>query len=69
MKTILANTNNNLTQIYKIIIGILSNQILFITQIFLNHIHEMNKHLNQDNFQLQNKTQHHIIIISNHKIL
>ena len=62
MKIIIAKTNNNLSQINKIIIGILINQILFINQIllinqiFLNHIHEMNKQDKQD------KMQHQILI-------
>ena len=54
MKIIIAQIKYDLTQINKTIIGMLINEILFINQIFLNHIHEMNKHEKQD------KTQHHI---------
>ena len=49
------------------ITGILINQILFINQIFLNLILNMNKHDNQDKPSLQDKAQHHIIRITDHK--
>ena len=39
-----AKINNDSLQINKTLIGILINQILFINQIFSNHIHEANKH-------------------------
>ena len=63
MKITIAKINNDSAQINKTKIGKSINQILFINLIFLNHIHKMNKHDKQD------KTHHHIIINSNHKIL
>ena len=56
MKTILAKTNNDLTQSNETKTGILINQILIINQIFLNHIHELNKHDKQDKLLVQGKT-------------
>ena len=58
-----------LTQINKIITEILINEILYINQILLNYIHEMSKHDNRGKTFFQDKTQRHITIISNHKIL
>ena len=60
MKTSLAKIDNDLTQIKKRITGIFINQIQIINKIFLNHIHEINKHDKQDKLFLQNQT--HIII-------
>ena len=67
MKTISIKINNELILINEMITGILINQILFINQIFLNLILKMNKHDNQDKPSLQDKAQHHIIRITNHK--
>ena len=69
MKTISIKINNELILINKIITGILINQLLFINQMFLNLIHEMNKHANQNKLSLQVKIQHHIKKLSNQKIL
>ena len=55
--------NKDSAQINKTIIGILINQILFINQIFSNHIHETNKRDKQD------ITQRHLAKTFNHKIL
>ena len=68
MKTISIKINNELIPINGIITGILINQILFINQIFLKLIHEINKHVNQGKPSLQDKTQHHTITITTNKI-
>ena len=56
--------NNDSAQINKTKkIGILTNQFLFINQIFTNHIHETNKHDKQD------ITQRNLASTFDHKIL
>ena len=69
MQKTIVKIKNDSVQVNKTIIGILINQILsinqilFISQIFSNYIHETNKH------DKQNTTQHHILVTFNHKIL
>ena len=65
----LTKTNKLLIKIHQTTIAILINQILFINQIIFNLTHEVNKHDNQDNPFLKDKTQHHTIIIFNHNLL
>ena len=48
MKNTISKTNNDSKQLSKTIIGTLINQTLYHSQIFLNHIHERNKHDKQD---------------------